>query len=237
MKFLSAISLLLLSSPVFAEDPIQLNYDGFTIWLDCEKRSAVKFEYIAHKDGGSQKRRPKFYLDANIPKSCQQRSTRSYRTPGKRYDRGHLAPANHFDHSANAIKETNYMTNILPQAAIMNRGAWVRTETITECRRDSEDLTVIGGVIWGQNKKDDYFLETHGVKTPSAFWKVIITEEEAIAWLIPNSKAASWKRLDQYLVSIDTIETLTGETIPVSQKHKLNRLSSSWTISEGCNRG
>ncbi|HIG39559.1 MAG TPA: hypothetical protein EYQ14_03340, partial [Gammaproteobacteria bacterium] len=42
---------------------------------------------------------------------------------GQRYDRGHLVPANHLDYSKKAIKQSNYMTNILPQAANMNRGA------------------------------------------------------------------------------------------------------------------
>jgi endonuclease G len=51
------------------------------------------------------------------------------------------------------------MTNILPQAANMNRGAWLQTEEIVECYRDIDELLIIGGVIWGNNPKDDYFVE------------------------------------------------------------------------------
>ena len=49
------------------------------------------------------------------------------------------------------------MTNILPQAANMNRGAWLLTEEITECYRDIDELLVIGGVICQHQFKTDPF--------------------------------------------------------------------------------
>jgi len=39
------------------------------------------------------------------------------------------------------------MINILPQAASMNRGAWVLTEEKTECYRDIDELLIIGDVL------------------------------------------------------------------------------------------
>ena len=81
---------------------------------------------------------------------------------------------NHLDYSSAAIKATNNMTNILPQVANMNRGAWLETEEIVERYRDISELLVIGGVIWGNNPSDDYFVKSHGVKTPDAYWKVVI---------------------------------------------------------------
>jgi DNA/RNA endonuclease G (NUC1) len=44
------------------------------------------------------------------------------------------------------------MTNILPQAANMNRGTWLLTEEIIECYRDIDELLVIGGVIGGTSQ-------------------------------------------------------------------------------------
>ena len=72
----------------------------------------------------------------------------------------------------------------------MNRSAWLLTEEITECYRDIDELLVIGGVIWDNNPNDDFFTESHGVKIPDAFWKVIIRDDRAIAWIIPNSMDA-----------------------------------------------
>ncbi|MCX7107935.1 MAG: DNA/RNA non-specific endonuclease [Methylococcales bacterium] len=221
-----------------SDNILKLDYSGFTVWLDCSKRAPIKFQYVAQRDTGSFKRYDKFSLDPNVPKECQQYSAKAY---GMKYDRGHQVPANHMDNSAVSIRQTNYMTNILPQAANMNRGAWLQTEKITECYRDIAELLVIGGVIWGNNSTDDYFLESHGVRTPDAYWKVIVrgtgADERAIAWIVPNSQDATGKRLDQYLVSVEDIEKITGEKIPVADYAKHEKLNTSWQIPVGCNEG
>ncbi len=222
----------------YSANLLQLDYEGFTVWLDCEKRGAVKFRYTAQHDTGKAKRYDKFFLDPAVPAECQQTSAKAY---GHDYDRGHLVPANHLDVSASAIKVTNTMTNILPQAANMNRGAWLLTEEIIECYRDIDELLVIGGVIWGNNPADDYFIKSHGVKTPDAFWKVVIRgigqDERAIAWIVPNSQEATKKNLDRYLVSIDELEQVTGEKIPVADYAKHDKPVQSWMIPRGCNKG
>ena len=126
-------------------DVVRLDYEGFTVWLNCTKRGAVKFRYNAQRDQGNFKRHQQFYFDPNVPKRCQQTSTKPYKHSGQSYDRGHLVPANHFDYSKKAIKQSNYMTNILPQAANMNRGAWLLTEEIVE---------------WG-NARNDHAIRHH----------------------------------------------------------------------------
>ena len=217
---------------------LQIDYDGFTLWLDCAKHGAVKFRYNAQHDSGHLKRYHLFFLDPQVPPECQQTSSKAY---GKGYDRGHLVPANHLDQSAFAIKATNNMTNILPQVAAMNRGAWLLTEEIIECYRELDELRVIGGVIWGNNPADDYFVQSHGIKTPDAYWKVIIRgnvqDERAIAWLIPNSPIATRNRLDDYLISIDKLEGITGVKIPVANAVKPHKPKRSWLIPKGCDKG
>jgi len=151
------------------------------------------------------------------------------------------SPANLLDASKAAIKATNTMTNILPQAANINRGAWLQTEEIVKCYRDIDELLVIGGVIWGNNPADDYFVESNGVKTPDAFWKVIIRgtgqDERVIAWVVPNTQEATRKHLDQYLVNVDELERLTGEKIPVADYAKHEKPSQSWMIPKSCHTG
>lgn len=217
---------------------LKLNYEGFTVWVDCSQRGAVKFQYNAQHDTGNAKRSDTFYLDPNVPSECQQTTAKAY---GNKYDRGHQVPANHLDSSETAIKQTNFMTNILPQAANMNRGAWLATEEIIECYRDINELLVIGGVIWGNNAADDYFVQSHGVKTPDAYWKVIVRgkgqDERVIAWIVPNSQDAKRANLDSYLVTVDEIERVTGEKIPVADYAKHDKPSASWLIPKGCNKG
>lgn len=215
---------------------LQLDYQGFTVWLDCAQRAAVKFRYNAQHDTGNAERSDTFSLDPNVPAECQQVSAKAY---GMKYDRGHQVAANHLDASEVSIKQTNFMTNILPQAANMNRGSWYLTEKITECYRDIDELLVLGGVIWGNNSADDYFVRSHGVKTPDYFWKVIIRghgqDERVIAWIIPNAKEATQKQLDRYLVTVDEIEQITGERIPVADYAKHDKPGQSWMIPAGCN--
>ena len=203
---------------------IKLDYLGFTVWLDCAERGAIKFQYNVQRNTGNVAKAGDFYIDPNVPADCQQTSSKAY---GHKYDRGYLVSANHLDGSSEAIKATNSMTNILPQAANMNRGAWLQSEKVIEFYRDIIDESlVIGGVIWGNNPADDYFVQSHSVKTPDAFWKVLIhgkgQDAEAIAWIIPNSQDATQSNLDSYLVTVDDIERLTGEKIPVADyaKHK-----------------
>ncbi len=221
-----------------SQPSLRLDYLGFTLWLDCSQRGATKFQYVAQRDTGNAARYDSFFLDPNVATDCQQTSTRTY---GMNYDRGHLVPANHLDASAEAIKATNTMTNILPQASTMNSGAWLQTEEIIECYRDIDELLVIGGVIWGNNPADDYFVSSHAVKTPDAFWKVIIRgvgqDEQAIAWIVPNSQEATRDRLDQYLVTVNELEHITGEKIPVDDYAKYDKPSQSWMIPLGCDKG
>jgi endonuclease G len=223
-----------------ANNILRLDYESFTVWLDCKKRAAIKFRYTAQRDTGRLKRHTKFHLDPNVPKECQQKSFRGY-GKGKGYDRGHLVPANHLDHSKTAIVQSNFMTNILPQASAMNRGAWLYTEEIVECYRDIDELLIVGGVIWGNDPANDYFVKSHGVKTPNAFWKVIIRgvgqDERVIAWIIPNSQDAKRKMLDSYLVTVNEIERVTGVQIPVVDYAKHDKPSESWIIPRGCNKG
>jgi endonuclease G, mitochondrial len=64
----------------------------------------------------------------------------------------------------------------------------------------------------GDNRKDVFFTEPHGVKTPDIFWKVIIRNDRAIAWMIPNSVDTKKNRLDDYIVSIQELYLVTGRT-------------------------
>ena len=83
---------------------MKLDYEGFTVWLDCSKHGAVKFQYNAQHDTGNAARAADFYLDSNVPSECQQTSAKAY---GKNYDRGHLVPANHLDSSETCLLYTS----------------------------------------------------------------------------------------------------------------------------------
>jgi endonuclease G len=55
-------------------------------------------------------------------------------------------------------------------------------------------------------------------------------------WIMPNIADATRKNLDRYLVSINEIERLTGEKLPVADYAKHEKPSQSWTIPIGSNK-
>jgi endonuclease G len=135
----------------------QANYQGFTVWLDCKEHAAFKFRYNAGHDMGDYPREDNFRLDPAIPFECQPSSANTFSTKNlpnaPTYHRGHLVAANHLNYSEQAIRESFYMTNILPMTLQLNLGAWAATEKITECYRDRSELLVLSGAVWGNTKK------------------------------------------------------------------------------------
>jgi len=239
----------------------ELKYSAFTVWLDCTKRSAYRFEYIAYKDCGNLPRHGGFKLDPKFPKSCQQKNGEAYpktdRGDGVKvaFDRGHLVPANHLDGDALAIKESNYMTNILPQAAFMNRGAWLLSEETIECWRQKEALHVLGGAVWGfapidQHSftgREKWFEKSHYVPYPTYFWKVVTArtlfpeDNHRIAWLMPNSEDAKRSELSSFVVSIEHLEMVLiahgqPQIFDVPKEQKSKKPAKTWPLPPMCDK-
>lgn len=226
---LYAFIVIFVAVPDALAQELQLDYDGFTVWVDCDRRGASWFEYSIGPDDGSLSRRHSFSLDPDVDADCQQTSASTYSHSTLKFDRGHMVPANHLDHLREGIFQSNFMTNIL-----MNRGAWLRTEEIIECHREQEQLTVIGGVIFGFNPHDDVFLASHGIETPDYFWKVVLKNNDAIAWIIPNSNESRRRELDSYLITISDFEAFIGHTFEVEDALKDIVHTESWPVPSGC---
>ena len=235
------------SVPALAANPTyQANYQGFTVWLDCKEHAAFKIRYNASHDTGDYPREDNFRLDPTVPYECQPSSTATFSTKtlpnAPVYHRGHLVAANHLDYSEQAIRESFFMTNILPMTLQLNLGAWSATEKITECYRDRAELLVLGGAVWGNTKKlkaNDYFVGSHNIRTPDWFWKVIIKGDgQTIAWWMPNDIKAVSGNLDKYLVTPSQIQVKAKVKLPeVPKVWKNKKPKTSWPIPDGCQPG
>lgn len=213
------------------------DYNGFSLWLDCKERAAIMFRYNAQRDSGNFPREKEFTLDSNTSIECQQSQNGSYKGAPYMFDRGHQVPANHLDNDGLAIHQSNYMTNILPQTATLNRGAWLASEEMIECIRDNEELLVLGGPIMGNDASNDFFVKSHGIRTPDYFWKVVVGNQRSIAWIMPNDTTAVKGNIDQYIVSINDIEKIAGVVVPVEAGIKANVERSTWESPRGCKKG
>lgn len=222
----------------------ELDYGRFQILYDCALGEPHRFTYTIGPDTGSLERIDNFRVDQSLPAGCKgQISAKAYNSvPG--FDRGHLAPANHFDDSRQAMNASNLMTNIVPQIASHNRYTWGMTETLTECYREFGQVRVIGGVVFGSEPADlenDYFVETHGIATPEAFWKVLLAKDatgntQVIAWWIPHA-AGLGSNLDPYVHSVAEVEALLGPYEPridVPEVLKHIRPATTWPRPAGC---
>ncbi len=233
--------------PVYSAGPtIQKDYEGFTVWLDCKQHAVFKFRYNAGHDMGDYDRTDVFRLDPTVPYECQPSSTNTFSTKNitgaPAYQRGHMVAANHLDYSATAIQQSFFMTNILPMTQAVNLGSWARTEKITECYRDRAELLVLGGAVWGSSKKDkknDYFVGSHNIKTPEFYWKVIIRGDgETIAWYIPNTTDANSAKLDGYLITPVRLQSKAKVKLPeVPRAWRNKKPKTSWPLPEGCQPG
>jgi endonuclease G len=217
--------------------------------MDCSRNAAFRFDYMTYADCGCHPRSHGFKLDPDFPRSCQQRNGKAYKkTQGVAFDRGHMVPANHLDHDEEAITQSNYMTNIMPQAALMNRGAWLETEELIECLRDKEPLHVVGGAVWDpKDPRHNWFEKSHGVKNPSWFWKVVTAsknhaeDHHRIAFWLPNNEVAKRGTIGKYVVSIATLEARLAkfgqpQTFDIPAEQKSHTPKKAWNHIKGCDK-
>lgn len=218
---------------------LYIEYSAFDILYNCDKRGYDMFVYNTVKDTGSLDRYEKFSKEKRIPEKCSQTSTWPYKR-GKNeaptYDRGHGVHQNIFDHNKKILIESNFMTNIVPQESTQNRkGLWRHLEKVTECFRDENDLYVIGGVIWGNDTSNDYFMKSHGVPTPDYLYKIIVFNHKYVySWIMPNTDEAKFENADKYLVTPNEIQKKVNYHIPIPTELKDVKEKTTPRIPKGC---
>lgn len=225
----------------YPNNKLIVEYSKFTILMNCEKKGYDMFFYKTERDTGNLPRFEPFNLDKDVPSFCQQKSNKTYSISKKNnskytYDRGHGVHQNIWDNDIEVMKESNFMTNIVPQESYLNRkGLWRYLEKVTECYRDINDLYVIGGVVWGDDKNNDYFVNSHGIETPDYFYKIIVFNyKDVFAWLMPNNDEARQENANQYLVSPAEIQKLVGYDIPIDSKLKNIKEKYTPRMPKGC---
>ena len=94
------------------------------------------------------------------------------------YDRGHQAPLASF--KGTDWKKTNYVSNLTPQKASLNRGAWLKLENAIRKLVGAKDheVYVITGTYYNNTEKLCQ-LETNRInyQIPNGYWKIIAFEE------------------------------------------------------------
>lgn len=141
--------------------------------------------------------------------SAVQGNDNDYKASG--YDKGHMVPCEDMSFDSNAMSETFYYSNCVPQTSKLNRGQWKNLEQLTRnWAIDNGAVEVFSGVVPGKSLPP---LGASKVMVPSSCYKIVLDYSQpgvkAIAFVMPNQD----KVLDdvqQYACSIDYVESLTG---------------------------
>jgi endonuclease G, mitochondrial len=130
-------------------------------------------------------------------------------------DRGHQVPLAAFSNTAHWAM-TNYLSNITPQSASLNQGAWVKLETaVRNLARTGQDVYVVTGPLYewyfGTLPKAD---EAHTI--PSGYFNVVITNNagwiEASAFIMEQNLSRS-ANYCSFEVTVNEVEARTGLNI------------------------
>lgn len=213
---------------------IRIDHKYFKVLYSKEHRLPVWVEYTVTKSDlkGPGKRRNNFHPDKkliqmDIPPVIKKD------IPGKLFDKGHMAPAADFKRSQEAMDTTFVMSNIAPQTANLNRGAWRALESrVHKWICGEEKLTIITGpILTGTLKKLDA-----GITIPKRFFKVVYDETpplKSIAFVYSQEDSG-----DPYLErieSLDTVEKMAEVRLPkaISTYPEVKDITS-WKSSSKC---
>lgn len=171
-----------------------------------EQAEWVAYELKKAHLSSTNHKRPYFEIDEAVKTGAAH--WRNYKNSG--FDRGHLCPAGDRRYNQSAYDETFLTSNISPQSHQFNAGIWNRLEQKVRywASKYNGVFVVTGGVLKGTTETigDEY------VSVPNQFYKVLIDtnsgETKMIAFLMPHEN--SNKPLYKFVVSVDTIEKLTG---------------------------
>ncbi len=172
---------------------------------DCEQPAWVFYLLTRDRVAGIQKRRGSFKADPLVMSGSA--TPADYLHSG--YDRGHLCPAADNKHSALAMRESFYMSNMSPQKPGFNRGIWKRLEEQFRLWGTAYDslYVVTGGVLTMPVDT----IGSNEVVVPACYYKIALRtapDTTAVAFLLVN--APDSRPLPAFLVTIDSVEAVTG---------------------------
>lgn len=167
---------------------------------------------------GSADRQDDFRPDPALPDGWYQVISADY--TGSGYDRGHMTPSGDRTRSIADNSATFLMTNMIPQLAANNQGAWEDFESyLRTLAQGGQEVYIVSGVFGNIGT-----IAGGKIVVPHSTWKValvlpngandlqrITKATRTIAIVVPNFPPldinAAWR---QYRVSVNEVENLTG---------------------------
>jgi endonuclease G len=175
---------------------------------------------------GSAPRQDDFRADTTLPAGWYRVAGTDY--VGSGFDRGHYCPSADRTSTVSNNSATFLMTNMMPQSPDNNQGPWADLEDYarTLVNAGNELHIIMGGAGQGGTGSNGGVTMTIAgghVQVPAQTWKVILVQPQGtndvarvtnstrvIAVRIPNVQGIRSDTWQQYRVSVDELEQLTG---------------------------
>jgi endonuclease G, mitochondrial len=195
------------------------------------------YEKISLRDlyGDANREKSQFKEDSSFPNEHVSHLKDFFRSG---YDRGHLAPAGNHKSNQKAQNETFILSNIAPQIGKgFNRGIWNDIEKKTRrllrgSKGNAKELHIVTGTLFLPNQKTKevrYPVIGEGnVAVPTHFFKVVLViknegEPEVFSFLVPHKKYQPNEPLEQFFVSVEKVESLSGLIFFKGLEGKINK--------------
>ncbi len=209
------------------EGGILLCKTGFASFWNSRHRIAdwTVERLAAGKCGGDEDRLGQFYQDKALPEKDDRVVHADYTNSG--YDRGHMAAAEDQAWDETAMADSFLTTNIAPQVGVgFNQGIWKKLEErIRDWVTGREELIVFTGPIYEREKPRKMLAAPGGkerqtnISIPDAYFKIVYAprRDRVQAFYLKNVKH-SGSEINDYRISIDRIEELTGYDAKASKR-------------------
>lgn len=166
----------------------------------------LSMEHLQASDVGGKLPRDAFTPDPDLPAAVKS-SSRDYVHSG--FDKGHLSPAEDFATNGQAMTESFYLSNMVPQAPKNNRIVWrVLENRVRKYAKLNGDVYIITGAIYPSTPKKI----GRGVCVPDTMFKILIDKKKnsSIAFMIPNINTAADNPYSFYAKSVSDVEKASG---------------------------
>ncbi len=174
--------------------------------LDTKIPNWVAWHLTAEHSDGEYPRDNSYYEDEEVP--VPRATNEDYRGSG--WSRGHMCPAGDNKWDAEAMRESNLLTNICPQHPSLNSGVWNVIER--DCRKWAKkygDIYIVCGPILMNREHET--IGDNKIVVPEAFFKVILRlnpQPAAIGYVVRNNEGN--KKRDMFVNTVDDVERITG---------------------------
>lgn len=196
----------------------EICHKNYAVIHSCAVKAPVAvFEHLTIATmSGPAKRKDDFRPDPLVTPACSA-TLADYATVGKTHDRGHMSPAGNNTTDAIIMSESFFLSNMQPQLANNNRGAWRLLETAERewARQPGTDYYVISGGIWDTG----YTKTGNGLGIPTRLYKIVYEKnsKKVKAYIMPNaviSPATDWPK---YETTLANVQSATGMVFKLPQ--------------------